>query len=148
MESTKAIDYGRPFDARFYYNGRDLGARWTPSRTIFKLWSPEAERVELSLYPDGVSAAGATLPLQQGDRGVWSLALDGDLHGVYYDYTVTMGGEARATADPYAAACCRNGARSMVIDLARAAPEGFERDVPPPLQTEQVICGLDGRGFS
>ena len=104
LESTKAIDYGRPFDARFYYNGRDLGARWTPSRTIFKLWSPEAERVELSLYQDGVSSAGATLPLQQGDRGVWSLALDGDLHGVYYDYTVTMGGEARATADPYAAA--------------------------------------------
>ena len=148
LESTKAIDYGRPFDARFYYNGRDLGARWTPSRTIFKLWSPEAERVELSLYPDGVSAAGATLPLQQGDRGVWSLALDGDLHGVYYDYTVTMGGEARATADPYAAACCRNGARSMVIDLARAAPEGFERDVPPPLQTEQVIYELHVKDFS
>ena len=140
--------FNKEFDRRYAYDGCDLGATCTPERTVFKLWSPEASGVELFLYENDTAPAYGHRLLYSGDQGVWSLTLAGDLHGVYYDYEVTVDGVTRRTADPYAAACCRNGARSMVIDLARAAPEGFERDVPPPLQTEQVIYELHVKDFS
>ena len=140
--------YYRRFDGKYCYNGKDLGASCSPWRTVFKLWSPEADRVELSLYRDDSSPAYALHSLTRGDRGVWSLALEGDLHGVYYDYEVEAGGLVRRTGDPYAVACGRNGARSMVADLSRTNPAGFERDAAPPLQPEQVICELHVKDFS
>lgn len=140
--------YYRRFDGKYCYNGKDLGASCSPWRTVFKLWSPEADRVELSLYRDDSSPAYALHSLTRGDRGVWSLALEGDLHGVYYDYEVEAGGLVRRTGDPYATACGRNGARSMVADLSRTNPAGFERDAAPPLQPEQVICELHVKDFS
>lgn len=138
----------RRFDAKYCYNGKDLGASHSAWRTVFKLWSPEADRVELSLYRDDSSPACAVHSLTRGDRGVWSLALEGDLHGIYYDYEVEAAGLVRRTADPYATACGRNGARSMVTDLSRTNPAGFERDVSPPLQPEQIIYELHVKDFS
>ena len=36
-----------------YYPGEDLGAVWTPERTVFKLWAPTAQRVTLRLFATG-----------------------------------------------------------------------------------------------
>ncbi|MCI9368237.1 MAG: type I pullulanase [Oscillospiraceae bacterium] len=138
----------RRFDGKYCYNGKDLGASYSAWRTVFKLWSPEADQVNLSLYRDDASPAYAVHSLVCGDRGVWSLAIEGDLHGIYYDYEVEAAGLVRCTGDPYAAACGRNGARSMVVDLSRTNPAGFELDVSPPLQSEQVIYELHVKDFS
>lgn len=148
METTTKTTYGKRFDGKYCYNGKDLGAICTGARTTFKVWSPEAEQVSLSLYQDGVSGAYQTLPLKPGDRGVWAVAVAKNLHGIYYDYTVTVAGRTVRTADPYALACGRNGVRSMVVDLSRTAPEGFAQDAPPPLQTEQIIYELHVKDFS
>ena len=147
MESTVTLKRSVPFDKQLCFDG-GLGAACTPAHTGFKLWSPAAERVTLSLYRDSVSPAYITLPLQPAGNGVWSLDLLGDFHGTYYDYAVTVDGVTQTTADPYAIACGCNGARSMVLDLSRAMPEGFEDDVPPPLEAEQVIYELHIKDFS
>ena len=141
--------YDQEFDRRYAYDGGDLGAVCTPAQTVFKLWSPEAVRVELFLYRDGgVSDAYDRLALAPGERGVWTVIVEGDLHGVYYDYEVeTASGTAR-TADPYALACGLNGSRSMAADLSRTDPEGFERDCPPPVQPERVVYELHVKDFS
>lgn len=131
MEAMKQTAYDKRFDALYRYDGGDLGCLCGPGRTVFKLWSPEAQRVELSLYRDDVSGAYEVLPLSRGDRGVWQAAVEGNLHGTYYDYAVWTNGVCRSTADPYATACGRNGARSMVVDLSRTDPEGWDRDRPP-----------------
>ena len=49
MESTTRIRYGKRFDGKYLYHGNDLGAVCAKARTVFRLWSPDAERVELSL---------------------------------------------------------------------------------------------------
>ena len=148
MSVEHQTQYDREFDRRYAYDGCDLGAVCTPSKTVFKLWSPEAVRVELFLYRDGVSDAYDRLTLAPGGRGVWTVSVEGDLHGVYYDYEVETASAAARTADPYALACGRNGVRSMVVDLSRTDPEGFERDCPPPLQPERVIYELHVKDFS
>ena len=148
MESIKRTTYDARFDAKYRYDEADLGAVRAGGRTVFKLWSPAAERVELSLYRDDASDAYETHPLSRGDRGVWSLAVEEDLHGIFYDYTVWVDGRPARTADPYAVACGRNGARSMAVDLSRTDPEGWAQDAPPPAQPEQIIYELHVKDFS
>ena len=148
MEAFKLTKYDKNFDAQYRYDGGDLGCQCTEARAVFKLWSPEAERIELSLYRDDTSGAYETLPLIQGEWGVWSQAVEGDLHGVYYDYAVWTHGVRQTTADPYAIACGCNGVRSMAADLSRTNPEGWADDCPPPAQPEQIIYELHVKDFS
>ena len=148
MKAIKQMKYDKKFDELYRYDGKDLGCLCMEGHAVFKLWSPEAQRVELSLYRDDASAAYRVLPLVRGDRGVWSVTVEGDLHGAYYDYAVWTDGVRRSTADPYAVACGRNGARSMATDLSRTGPEGWAEDSPPAAQPEQIVYELHVKDFS
>ena len=88
MERNGALAYSREFDERYGYDGKDLGAVCRDGRTVFKVWSPMAERVELRLYHSGSSKAWLKKELQPQDRGVWALEFAESLHGMYYDYIV------------------------------------------------------------
>ena len=136
--------------ARMYHTDAPLGALWTPQATTFALWAPTAQAVALSLYHSGTGGeALCTLPLARGERGVWRAAAEGDLDGVYYDYTVTDAeGVARRTADPWAVACGRDGARSMVIDLRRTDPENWAADAAPARGAEDIIYETHVKDFS
>lgn len=80
---------------------------------------------------------------------MWSIYLPGDQHGRYYTYTVTVDGISRQTGDPYARAAGVNGTRSMIVDLARTAPSGWERDVRPVIPPEQrAVWEVSVRDFS
>ena len=121
------MDYSsKEFEARYHYDGGDLGVRRTDRGTAFALWSPPAEAVTLRLYDRGDGGeAVAVHPLTRTGRGVWRYEDPADLTGRYYDFLVTAAGETRSTADPYARACGVNGSRSMVVDLAATDPEGW-----------------------
>ena len=127
-----------------------LGVEYTPAGTHLRLWAPTAKQAAVNLYRRGTGGACVgTLPLQQQDKGVWSIYLPGDQHGRYYTYTVTVDGISRQTGDPYARAAGVNGTRSMIVDLARTAPSGWERDVRPVIPPEQrAVWEVSVRDFS
>ena len=137
------------FDLQTTYTG-PLGQEYAVSGTHLRLWAPTAQRVEVSLYRKGSGGEPiGTLPLERGQQGVWSIYLPGDQHGRYYTYTVTVGGISRQTGDPYARAAGVNGTRSMIVDLARTAPSGWERDVRPVIPPEQrAVWEVSVRDFS
>lgn len=138
----------KEIDALYAYDGKDLGADCSGEGTIFKVWSPLADKIELHLYRDGESESFQDLELLPDVRGTWQLKLAENLHGVYYDYTVWIDGTGTRTADPYAVACSCNGQRSMVVNLRLTDPEGFAQDKPPARGTEQVIYELHVKDFS
>ena len=127
-----------------------LGPEYAPSGTRLHLWAPTAQSVAVNLYRKGDgSARMGTLPLERGAQGVWSIYLPGDQHGRYYTFTVTVDGTARETGDPYARAAGVNGVRSMIVDLARTAPSGWERDVRPNIPPAQrAVWEVSVRDFS
>ena len=131
------------------YNG-PLGPEYTPAGTRLQLWAPTAEQATVNLYRKGHdSPCIGTLPLQRGPQGVWSIWLPGDQHGHYYTFTVTVDGVARETGDPYARAGGLNGLRSMIVDLARTAPAGWERDVRPVIPpARRSVWEVSVRDFS
>ncbi len=143
------VHYNKDFDNQFRYNEKDLGAICSQEGTIFKVWCPLADRVQLHLYKDGSdSAEFAVHDMVPGEKGTWSWKSEECLHGIYYDYTVTRAGEDTRTADPYAVACGVNGVRSMAVDLRRTDPEGFAQDKAPAQQKENIIYELHIKDFS
>ena len=138
-----------PFHRENYYTG-PLGPDYTPGGTCLRLWAPTAEAVTVTLYHKGDGGAVlGTKPLVRGAHGVWSVWLPGEQHGRYYTFAVTVDGVTRETGDPYARAAGVNGVRSMIVDLARTAPSGWERDVRPNIPPAQrTVWEVSVRDFS
>ncbi len=148
VKKTKAYFDSQEFQEK-YHCDVPLGSFCAPEVTKFRLWAPTAQEVTLRLYRAGTGGEPyALLPLCRRGMGLWSCAPEENLDGVYYDYLVTVDGETRATADPYARACGLNGERSMVIDLRRTDPEGWAEDVAPDLSPETVIYEVHVKDFS
>ena len=138
-----------PFHRENYYTG-PLGPDYTPCGTCLRLWAPTAEAVTVTLYHKGDGGAVlGTKSLVRGAHGVWSVWLPGEQHGRYYTFAVTVDGITRETGDPYARAAGVNGVRSMIVDLARTAPSGWERDVRPNIPPAQrAVWEVSVRDFS
>ena len=139
----------RAFLKNFVYDGNDLGVECNEDKTIFRLWSPEAEGIILNLYHAGNGEkAYRQIPMEAREKGVWSWETDEELHGVYYDYLITRDGEKVLTADPYAKACGVNGLRSMAVNLKKTDPEGWEKDQSPEEGEERIVYELHVKEFS
>ena len=142
------------FEARYHYSKNDLGANWSPDKTVFRLWAPTAQSVRLNLYRSGDAACSdllEQLEMSEDANGTWTAERAGDLNGVYYTYTVTVDGISREACDPYARTTGINGSRAMVIDLASTDPAGWETDSDPNAgkkPTDAVIWEVHVRDFS
>ncbi len=123
------------FESVYTYYGKDLGAVYSPKKTVFKLWSPAARYVSLALYKTGTDLEEGALffgeyPMEEDPEapGVWTVEKSGDWANVYYTFLIDIDGTVTETADPYARAAGANGFRSMVTDLAATDPEGWGED--------------------
>lgn len=119
------------FDKTYAYDGDDLGATWTKSKTTFKVWAPTAKGVDLVVYKSDTSAdadQAYTSPMTKGDKGVWSVPIDGDLKDTAYQYRLTFAdGTVNYSPDPYATAAVVNGKRSVVLSDAEKSIKDFNR---------------------
>ncbi len=142
--------YSSPeFREQYLYDKNDLGVSCTDSGTTFKLWSPSADSVTLNLYQEGSGGSACrSIAMERGPHGVWQWSTSRKLHGVYYDFLLSIEGETVRSADPWAKACGVNGRRSMAVDLRETDPEGWETDRAPVNMPEQIIYELHVKEFS
>lgn len=129
----KQMFESREFEEKYTHAGNDLGAVYEKEKTTFKVWAPTAEKVMLHLYTAGSTGEAGEKELLQvemkkREQGIYEKQVKGDLHGVYYTFSVTVDGETRETGDIYAKAAGVNGKRSMVVDLEKTNPKGWEED--------------------
>lgn len=140
----------KEFKEQYIYDGNDLGACCTANSTSFKIWSPLAKSVTLNLYKDGdnKSKADKIFPMKREKKGVWHYQIEENCHGIYYDFTIVMDDRYTNTADPYARACSCNGMRSMVVELEKTNPDGWENDKAPEKTKEHIIYEIHVKDFS
>lgn len=122
------------FEAAYTYDGDDLGFTWTKESTTFKVWAPTASAVSVNLYESGTKGTDdliKTVEMTKGDKGVWSVTVEGDLNKTYYTYSSTVAGVTNEACDPYAKTTGVNGNRAMVLDMASTNPEGWANDKNP-----------------
>ena len=142
------------FEKMYTYNGTDLGATWTPEKTLFRLWAPTADSVQILLYKSGDPDAQdllETLNMSRDIQGTWTADKDGDLNGTYYTYLVHRDKKEVEVCDPYARTTGINGYRAMIIDLNSANPENWDSDKDPNYDnsiTDAVIYELHVRDLS
>ena len=142
------------FERKYTYAGSDLGARWFQEKTAFRLWAPTAKSVKVNLYKagtPGVEDRIAQLEMKPAVAGTWTAEAAGDLHGVYYTYTVELEEGIRAACDPYARTTGVNGQRAMILDLRTTDPEGWSEDRDPnggKSITDAIIYELHVRDLS
>ena len=139
------------FVDNYIYTGNDLGSYISGSDTTFKVWAPTASKVVLNLYSAGNGGEViANVEMTKGEKGVWSHTAENCGHGTYYTYTVTTSAGTQETSDPYARAAGVNGNRSMVVDLSKTDPEGWNKDKVVSLDsyTDAVIWEIHVRDFS
>lgn len=142
------------------YDGGDLGAVYTPSSTMFKVWAPTASKVVLNRYAKGSTSEESTpslgtTPMEKDGtaedwNGVWTTTVTGDLKNTYYTYSVTAGGTTKETNDIYAKAVGLNGDRGMVVDLDSTDPSGWAQDshVKVDEPTDAIVWEVNISDFS
>ena len=95
------------------YTGDDLGYTYSSGATTFKVWAPAANSVKLTIYKASNQAQSAAsefgsdasgdIVMTKGVSGVYSVTVNGDLKGYFYQYKVTNSdGIERLCLDPYA----------------------------------------------
>lgn len=123
------------------------GALCNKNKTIFRLYHPTAEAVELRIYgKDG--ALAFTMPMIKKTNGFFVLEKYG-VEGCEYEYAVTRNGKTVLCADPYLIHLSENG-RGIITDMSASAPEGWELDnfVKCSDPRNAVIYELSVRDFS
>ncbi|CVI65629.1 Pullulanase precursor [Clostridiales bacterium CHKCI001] len=145
----------KEFHKKYSYSGK-LGANYTKESTMFTVWAPTAEKVELVLYGKNpyrnereLSVPEQVLPMERGQNGTWKMNLNGDWDGTFYNYRVTVD-TVKEAVDPYAKAVGVNGMVGMVVDLSSTNPNGWELDKKPELDapTDAIIYEMHVRDFS
>ncbi len=143
----------KDFEEKFTYDGK-LGAEWSAEKTFFRLWAPTANKAFLRLYKNGDASENdliEEIPMERDVFGTWIFEKYGDLNGIYYTFSVLIGDIKKEAPDPYGKAVGVNGNRSMVIDLSKTNPNGWENDKGVFYEkgiTDAVIYELHIRDFS
>lgn len=134
------------------YNGNDLGFKYSPEQTQFKLWSPAASSAKMHLYEKGDGDNKiSSIQLKREENGVWSAIIKGDQKNKYYTFQVEQNGQwLQEKPDLYAQAVGVNGQRAMVIELSETNPAGWESDERPELKnyTDIILYELQIRDMS
>lgn len=125
---------------------------YTPAGTDFSLWAPTAEDVRVMLFDSGdEGSAYRTLTLEEGQEGTWNATVQEDLIGKFYTFNVKVKGKWLGdTPGIMAKAVGVNGKRAAIIQLSATDPQGWNKDVRPPLKShaDAVIYELHHRDFS
>ena len=134
------------------YDGNDLGYQYSPSKTSFKLWAPNAFSARILLYDEDIEGIiKRTYSMNETENGVWGITINEDLEEKFFTFQVKHEwGWGKEAADPYSVACGRNGKRTQIIDLYKTNPEGWENDKRPSLAqpNDIVIYELHVRDMS
>lgn len=137
------------FDKKYSFDG-ELGAIYTPQRTILRLWAPTAVSVEVIVYESLYRKEKKRHTMGKGGRGTHELIMIGDYAGTAYKYAITFpDGKVVETVDPYSYATTANGERSVILDIFNINPKKWgPRLEPIASPVDAIIYELHIRDFT
>ncbi|OUL07961.1 type I pullulanase [Sedimentibacter sp. SX930] len=137
------------FDKKYSFDG-ELGALYTPQRTILRLWAPTALSVEVIVYESLYRKEKKRHTMGNGGRGTHELIMIGDYAGTAYKYAITFpDGKVVETVDPYSYATTANGERSVILDVLKTNPKRWGARLEPIASpVDAIIYELHIRDFT
>ncbi len=136
------------FESEYYYAG-PLGFSYTKERTTFRVWSPVAKAIYVSvIYQDGTLEHK---DLTYQSHGLWMTSISKDLEGASYVYYVKIFDYYEKVLDPYGIAATANQEANYVIDIHKLYQPKYEKPYFSGIPTDAVLyeahirdmtCGL------
>ncbi len=71
-----------------YYSDKKLGSFVENGKTIFRLFTPNSEKVSLVIFDKVDDAKGKEYEMTRDENAVWETVLDGELYGKFYMFNV------------------------------------------------------------
>ncbi len=136
------------FDELFYYEGEDLGVRYTKEKSQFAIWAPTATEINLLCYDTWHQDNGVKHACDRGEDGVWRTTLYGDHEKKWYKYEVYVNQDCHHVVDPYAKFLTVNGERAMIGDLKQTEPASWATLHPLQTKSDVIIYELHLRDFT
>ena len=134
------------FDARYAAPDAVLGPTYTKERTTFNLWAPLANKVLLKYK---FKNTYRTVDMSRGDKGVFTITLNGDCDGLLYTYIIHQNNEVLELIDPYAKSGSINMEQSAVVDLEKIKSMKVESHLPEMKNyVDAIIYELHVRDFT
>ena len=91
-----------------YYSDKRLGSFIEDGKTIFRIFTPTAEKVTLVTFKKVEDENGIEYEMKRDANGVWEASIDGENYGLFYGYKVIHKNDEEdedvLCVDPYAKA--------------------------------------------
>lgn len=134
------------------YDGDDLELSLRDGKAFFRLWSPAASDVRLSIYDYARGGMPVqTVKMAKSDGGTWTATVDPIPYGKFYTFKVCQSGKwLDETPGIWAKAVGVNGLRGAIVDLDATNPVGWDADRGPRVAriNDAVIYEMHHRDFS
>ncbi|MGL5244121.1 MAG: type I pullulanase, partial [Sarcina sp.] len=137
------------FENKFNFDG-ELGVIYSKKKSLFRLWSPLALKVELNLYRNNDYNKAEIITMEEKTHGVWSTIISGDCNKFYYTYSVYFREKVNLVVDPYAKAVTVNGEKGVVLDMKKTNPVQWEIDKCPNIDciTDAILYEIHIRDLT
>ncbi|MFM8330158.1 MAG: type I pullulanase [Candidatus Methylumidiphilus sp.] len=132
-----------------------LGATYSPGATVFRLFAPTADAVEVAIYDRPVEHGGQRQGylLQKAGAGVFEGTINGNFRGKLYRYRLEGAGLAadREVLDPYCVNWLEEGQYGRITDLAATNPPDWPHERTGPSlasPVDMVVYEMHVRDFT
>ena len=123
-----------------------LGALYSKNKTVFRVFAPDRKKIDLVITDDYRKVRREIYPMSKDNLGTFSVSLDGDYDGYFYNYIVE---DKYEVTDPYALSASINSTYSAVINLEDTDPKGFKAYKNPNIkENEAIIYELNVKNYT
>lgn len=121
---TGSIVRTAEFESKYFYDGK-LGFEYTKEATTFRVWSPVAKAMYVSIVlPDG---SMEKVELSYKNHGVWQTTVYKDLECASYAYYVKIFDYYEKVLDPYGISAGMNREANYIIDTNKLYKMKYEK---------------------
>ncbi len=104
------------FHNDFTYDGDDLGVTYTKEKSIFKMWSPVANRICIQLKKGEDTLF---VEMKKQEKGIFFAEVCQDLENYQYTFLIRVNGKWEEAIDPYTSFSGPNGKYSVIVDVSK-----------------------------
>lgn len=123
-----------------------LGAVYQKDKTSFKVFAPNRQKIDLVISDDYRKVRRDSFPMEKDELGIFSVELEGDYEGYFYNYIVEDDYE---VTDPYSFSASINSNHSVVMDMQTTDPDGFRRSSAPDIaENEAIIYEMSVKNYT
>lgn len=83
------------------FSGYRPGYTWAQGATVFRLYAPRAQRVDVEIWSHYDDVHGVKYRMALGADGYWNLKVSGDMSGKWYAYHITPPSPLPRNMEPY-----------------------------------------------